>query len=303
MTTAICAASRATILTGRREGRHGYVRDPAHGPRARGRVMQLRAAGYRTGFVGKWGVRFGGRHDDAFDERHTLVPLPEEGRPHLTDPSRISRWTSWAARTTGRSACRSPSTPRRGLQPGPVHPAPGPRGAVRDADVRRLADEGFEALPGFLKESMGRKRWRWRFDTARSVEHQGLLATHLGRRPRTRRVLDAVEAAGEADDTVVVLIGDNGYFLGERGLAGSGSSEVDPRPPHRDGPARPGRAARRDGGRDGAEHGRRPTVLSLAGLVPEGTMAGLRSAPARGGAGIALDFLYEPPRQRGDRRA
>ena len=66
VTTAICAASRATILTGRHERSHGYTfgRDAMPVRMARETYPAvLRAAGYRTGFCGKWGVRMDGRKE------------------------------------------------------------------------------------------------------------------------------------------------------------------------------------------------------------------------------------------------
>jgi len=61
VTTAICAASRASIMTGRREGSHNYT----FGKPPMGKSLaddtyfsQLKSKGYRTGFVGKWGVKF-----------------------------------------------------------------------------------------------------------------------------------------------------------------------------------------------------------------------------------------------------
>ena len=71
VTTPICAASRASIFTGAWERRHGYTFGTP--PLAAGLVERsypavLRKAGYRTGFVGKYGVRAGseapgdGRH-------------------------------------------------------------------------------------------------------------------------------------------------------------------------------------------------------------------------------------------------
>ncbi|HIE68708.1 MAG TPA: hypothetical protein EYP98_00315 [Planctomycetes bacterium] len=89
VTTAICAASRASIMTGRREGSHGYT----FGKQPMGRDLgdatyftQLKRAGYQTGFVGKWGVRFAKNVlKGAIDYRRTPgQPYLKKDRPHLT---------------------------------------------------------------------------------------------------------------------------------------------------------------------------------------------------------------------------
>lgn len=308
VTTAICAASRATILTGRREGRHGYTfGTPPMGPdlAAESYPMQLRAAGYRTGFVGKWGVRFAkGAMTDAFDERHTpWYPYVDEGRPHLTDHIGDLA-VDFVRREDDRPFCLSISfhAPHaEDSNPDQYIPPPDLEGLYADAAVAPppLADEGFEALPGFLKESMGRKRWHWRFDTRekqieRTRDYWRLVS---GVDRALGRVLAAVEAAGEADDTVVVLIGDNGYFLGERGLAGKWfiyeeSIRVplivmDPRAPK----------ARRGVTEDAMVLNTdvAPTLLSLAGLPVPAGHDGRDLGPLLRGEEPAWrsDFLYE----------
>ncbi|HEY1065253.1 MAG TPA: sulfatase-like hydrolase/transferase, partial [Pirellulales bacterium] len=58
-TTAICAVSRASILTGqyaRRHGIHDFKTGLSEPQWAASLPGVLKAAGYRTGFVGKWGV-------------------------------------------------------------------------------------------------------------------------------------------------------------------------------------------------------------------------------------------------------
>ena len=60
VTTPICAASRASILTGTWERRHGYTfgTPPLTAAFvARSYPAVLRDAGYRTGLIGKFGVR------------------------------------------------------------------------------------------------------------------------------------------------------------------------------------------------------------------------------------------------------
>ena len=308
VTTAICAASRATILTGRREGRHGYTfGTPPMGPElaAESYPMQLRAAGYRTGFVGKWGVRFAkGAMADAFDERHTpWYPYVKEGRPHLTDHI-ADLAVDFVGREDDRPFCLSISfhAPHaEDSNPDQYIPPPDLAELYADADVAPppLADVGFEALPGFLKESMGRKRWHWRFDTRekqieRTRDYWRLVS---GVDRALGRVLAAVEAAGEADNTVVVLIGDNGYFLGERGLAGKWfiyeeSIRVplivmDPRAPD----------ARRGATEDAMVLNTdvAPTLLSLAGVPIPAGHDGRDLGPLLRGEEPAWrsDFLYE----------
>ncbi len=60
VTTSICAASRASIFTGLHERTHGYTFGTpplADDILARSYPTLLRQSGYRTGFVGKFGVR------------------------------------------------------------------------------------------------------------------------------------------------------------------------------------------------------------------------------------------------------
>ena len=62
VTTSICAASRASILTGQVERTHGYTfgKRPLSLAQVRSTYPAiLKAAGYRTGFVGKFGVAVG----------------------------------------------------------------------------------------------------------------------------------------------------------------------------------------------------------------------------------------------------
>lgn len=231
VTTPICAASRASILTGRREGRHGYTfGTPPMGAALADETfpMRLRASGYRTGFVGKWGVRFDkGVMDGAFDLFKPMgLPYRREGKAHLTD--RIGEAAEAFVGEGGEDPfCLMVSfwAPHaEDGHPDQYLPPMDLAGMYDHVDVGLppLHEVGFEALPGFLQGSLGRKRWHWRFDerqkqVQRTRDYWSLIS---GVDRALGGILESLEEAGVADETVVLLMGDNGYFLGERGLAG-----------------------------------------------------------------------------------
>lgn len=95
VTTSICAASRASILTGLYERTHRYTfntKSITEEHIAISYPVQLRKAGYRTGFVGKFGVGvLPGAVNEMFD---SFIPLdrnpywkkqPDGSEKHLTD--------------------------------------------------------------------------------------------------------------------------------------------------------------------------------------------------------------------------
>jgi len=231
VTTAICAASRATILTGRHERSHGYTfsRDAMPVRMARETYPAvLRAAGYRTGFCGKWGVRMDGRKELFHWIQDRGYPyLKKDGR-HGTDILADDALTFLDSVEPGRPFCLSVSFNAPHADDGNpdqyVWP-PALDGLYEDADVPPppLADPAhFEALPAFLREGMSRERWGWRFDDEEKRRRmtRGYWRMITGVDRALGRILDGLEARGLDDDTIVILVGDNGYFLGERGYAG-----------------------------------------------------------------------------------
>ncbi|MCZ6596032.1 MAG: sulfatase-like hydrolase/transferase, partial [Planctomycetota bacterium] len=234
VTTSICAASRASLMTGRREGRHGYTFGKAPmGTELAGDTYfaRLRGAGYRTGFVGKWGVRFEKEAlAELFDDYRPLgQPYLRDGEPHLTE--RIAD-AAIAFLEADVDAARAPfcltisfwAPHAEDAHPDQYIPPPDLAPLYADAEVPPPpnAQAGFEALPDFLQTSLGRRRWRWRFDTrekqVRRTKDYWRMITGVDR--ALGRVMDALHERGLADNTVVVFTSDNGIFLGERGLAG-----------------------------------------------------------------------------------
>ncbi len=232
VTTSICAASRATFMTGRRESRHGYTFGrPPMGPEI-GRetyFAQLHDAGYRTGFVGKWGVKFAkGALGDALDyRRQPSQPYLRKGKPHTT-----TRVANAAIEFLDKQAADNPfclsisfwAPHAQDNHDDQYIPPPDLANLYDGAEVAvpPLAESGFAALPEFLQQSLGRVRWAWRFDDRakqiRRTKDYWRMIRGVDR--ALGRILAKLEERGLADDTVVVFTSDNGYFLGERGLAG-----------------------------------------------------------------------------------
>ncbi|MCD6303521.1 MAG: sulfatase [Planctomycetes bacterium] len=245
VTTPICAASRATIFTGLYERTHGYTfRTPpiCHKDIEASYPCAVRRAGYHTGFVGKFGVSVeGGRKtiNEMFDFfrplGHPYFKVVDGRRRHLTDitcEKAIEFLDDWSAAAKGRADekpfCLSisfnaphaeDSDKRQYLWPESCD------GLYEDMTVppAPMSDpKYFQAQPGFVRRGMNRIRWKWRFDTPEKYQRmvKGYYRLLTGVDRAIGRFRAELARRGLADNTVIILIGDNGYFLGERGFAG-----------------------------------------------------------------------------------
>ena len=235
VTTPICAASRASILTGTFERTHTYTFTKP--PLARPFIdlsytVLLRQAGYRTGFVGKLGVAVEkGVEKEMFDfakltnfpyfqkvngvERH----LTEIEGDHVVEFLRGVKpdqpfclaWCPWAPHADD-------GNPKQYFWP------PAVDHLYEDVEIpvpEMAAPSYYEAQPEFLKNTMSRTRWAWRFDTPEKYQSmvKGYYRMISGVDLVLGRVLAELGRLGLAENTVVVMSSDNGYFLGERGYA------------------------------------------------------------------------------------
>ena len=237
VTTSICAASRASLMTSRKEGGHGYTfGTPPMGEELADETYfaRLHDAGYRTGFVGKWGVRFErGVMEDHLDTFRPLSPpylraKDGEGARHLSDRTADAAIRFLAEEEGDRPFCLTLSFNAPHAEDSHADQFIPPADLAllyADAEVSvppLSAPEVFDALPEFMRTSLNRERWGWRFDTRekqmkRTLDYWRMIA---GVDRALGRVLDALDERGLADDTVVIFTSDNGYFLGERGFAG-----------------------------------------------------------------------------------
>ncbi len=238
VTTPICAASRASLLTGLVERTHGYSFGTP--PLAEQFVensypVLLRQAGYRTGFIGKFGVRAGeGAVERMFDTyRPFAAPYfkeQEDGSTrHLTDITADEAVTFLRSGDRNRPFALTLSFNAPHADDGDERQYIWPEamdGKYDDVAIPAppLSDPAFfESLPEFLREpALNRVRWYWRFDTPEKAERmtRGYLRMISGVDAAIGRVLEELASLDLAADTIVILMGDNGYFLGERGYAG-----------------------------------------------------------------------------------
>jgi arylsulfatase A-like enzyme len=89
--------------------------------------------------------------------------------------------------------------------------------------VPRTADPAFfDPQPEFLKKSLNRTRWHWRFDTPDKYQKmvKGYYRMISGVDAVIGRIIGELRKLGQHENTVIIFSSDNGYFLGERGFAG-----------------------------------------------------------------------------------
>ncbi|SHO63310.1 sulfatase family protein [Algoriphagus zhangzhouensis] len=243
VTTPICAASRASLLTGLYERTHGYTF-------GQGDIKQvymdesypeiLRENGYYTGFFGKFGVNypeFGNLFDegDSYDRNGKFKD--RRGYFYKT----IDQDTVHLTRYTGHQAIEfienSPKEKPFMLSlsfsaPHAHDPAPLQYFWDEEYDTiyqnitipdPKLGDEKyFLEQPEYVRTGENRTRWHWRYETSEKYQHsvKGYYRMISQVDAEIGKIRKALEEKGIADNTVIILMGDNGYFLGERQLAG-----------------------------------------------------------------------------------
>ncbi len=90
----------------------------------------------------------------------------------------------------------------------------------------RLDDPAiFESQPQFLKDSMNRERYFWRWDTPDKYEKnlRAYFRMLSGVDGAIGRVRDALKARGLDKNTIIIYTADNGYYMANRGFAGKWS--------------------------------------------------------------------------------
>lgn len=238
VTTAICAVSRASFLTGLYSschGIHGFRTGLNEEQHARSYPVRLRESGYRTGFIGKYGV---GRDmpEDRYDywkgfpgQGRYLDKDDPTSRPHLTEimGNQAQEFLDGCRDDQPWNLSISFKAPHVQDNEAPYF-INDPKldhmySRVTIPDWKKNDPRYYDELPEFLKDDYeGRIRWVRRFGTPEDYQEKVKRYYRLisGVDIQIGRLLARLEEEGWLDNTVIVLAGDNGFFLGERGLAG-----------------------------------------------------------------------------------
>ena len=246
VTTSICAASRASIFTGLYESKHNFTfRKP---PIKMDFITQsypylLRQSGYNTGFVGKLGVNLE-KQDSMLSVMFDYYKLSPRNAPYFEKLADGSRRHSAEIKgdqaveyinmqTAEKPFCLSISFNAVHAVDGNKIPGneghyPYPAAVAHlyeniEMPEPELSDpEIFENHPDFLKESMNRIRYFWRWDT--EDKYQTNMRAYFrmisGYDNVMKRVISALKEKDLDKNTVIIFSADNGYYMGNRGFAG-----------------------------------------------------------------------------------
>lgn len=243
VTTPICAASRASIFSGLHERTHKYTFQTGD---IRSEFMEvaysklLKDAGYYTGFFGKFGVNFKDKDKlfDEIDDYDRNGQFPDRRGYYY---KKLGNDTVHLTRYTGQQALdfidNAPKDKPFSLSlsfsaPHAHDNAPDQYFWQEESDKLYqnmempgpdLADDKyFNALPMPVREGFNRLRWTWRYDTPEKYQHsvKGYYRMIYGIDLEIAKIRKKLADKGLDKNTVIIFMGDNGYFLGERQLAG-----------------------------------------------------------------------------------
>jgi arylsulfatase A-like enzyme len=239
VTTSICASSRASIFSGQWTRQHGikdFRRNFLPETLARTYPILLRDAGYRTGFIGKYGVGPNkelpvDRYDywRGFAGQGKYEHEDEDGNyKHLTQIMGEQAIEFLQGCPKAQPFCLSVSFKAPHVQDRD------PRQFIYDRAYENLYKYAtiptpetanpryFQALPEFLQTSEARRRWEIRFPNPQKFQEsvKGYYRLITGVDVVIGRIRNQLKQLNLDDNTVIMLIGDNGFYLGEYGLAG-----------------------------------------------------------------------------------
>jgi arylsulfatase A-like enzyme len=242
VSTSTCWVGRSSLFTSTYERKHLYRVTP--GPLnpalcESSYFAVLKAAGYRTGHLGKEHVDIAGNSAGLmWDVRKKIFRSPFfKKQPDGSMRHETQILGDWAIdflkeQPKDQPFCLQVSFNATHAEDGDKRPGIGhfPWPKVTDGmyegqqmPLPPLDDPViYEAQPDFLKASINRQRFFWRWDTAEKYQTnmRAYFRMISGIDHVVGRLVAELKKQGLAENTVIIYTADNGYYLGDRGFAG-----------------------------------------------------------------------------------
>ena len=235
VTTPICAASRASILTGLFERTHDFTfgKPPLKKEYSNTSYPYLlKNAGYRTGFVGKFGVKLETSIDSIFSSKNVngfpYWKVVDGKKKYLTDlqgdqaiqfiQGSVVKQEPFCLSLSFSAPHADDDAKEQYFWPATLDSL---YASVKMPIPATARKEFYDSFPDFLKGTMSRERWHWRFDTPEKFQQmvKGYYRMITAVDQTVGRITDELNKLGIADNTIIIFMGDNGYYLGDRGYA------------------------------------------------------------------------------------
>jgi arylsulfatase A-like enzyme len=246
-TCPVCSPARASFFTGRMPSQHGIhdwlaekTFEMTH-PALRGQTLiseLLKDAGYHIGLVGKWHCGRTREPQPGFDRwfSYWVAQYPHEGVQQFSDQGKLVTEEGQQSPFFTRRAVDflEDHHKNRGADGKPFflfisyvdthspHDA-APKDLVEQyhsATFRDIADERFPACHGKTNIPVNRDR---EVERKRRMEYYGAVSS-LDR--EVGKVLAALEATGQMDNTLIVYTGDHGLNCGQHGMWEKGNATI-----------------------------------------------------------------------------
>lgn len=253
-TTPICSPNRASIMTGQYASRHGIIDNVARDAmshRLPNYHLELQRLGYETAHIGKWHMGNDGMPRPGYDfwvsyDGHGRIVNPRlnhngryvEHRGYITDLMN-GMAVEWIERRHTKPW--SLFLAHKAVHPDAEQAGDGTvrfSGGYIPAERHKHLYEGavFPKKPNMLSPAQVVERkpaWKEIFALRRGRRSREILASikagtqeEIRLRARMMAAVDegvgmmfeALERTGQLDDTLILFLGDNGYFFGEHGL-------------------------------------------------------------------------------------
>ena len=246
--TPLCSPSRANILTGQETRHHGILDNTDRSPRSHTLptfARALHAAGYNTGFIGKWHMGNDPTPRPGFDYWVSMKGQGEVADPELFENGRLARVPGYVTdiftqRAVGflqqrRTAPFLLMLSHKALHPNKVQRADGTTEAIGEGGFipaerhktlyagAQPARRGNYAVPPRGKPALERPIPGLKPLGPDTVTPDETIRERLRMLAAVDeglgRIFAELEKQGTLNQTVVMVIGDNGYFYGEHGLS------------------------------------------------------------------------------------